>query len=122
MRQFEVQKKKRSTPGDDNDDTNLPDLEPMGGSLDDDIDEEEIDVDEMPDLVDFDADEDADIDEDDEIENVFKDMSQEEKVRWAANVKPVRTAIHKVSNFRIPRRRIQLLTLYPGASHQFQDH
>lgn len=127
LRQFEVQKKKNGNAPDNDDETNpFPFLGPLGGGLDDDDTADERDAElvnpnELPDLVDGDTDDNEanEKDEDEEIIDVFRNMGEEAREKWANNVKPVRTAIHKVSHIRLGRTSTELIRTV-GLADQLQ--
>ena len=69
----------------------------MDANSDDEADEELPDLEDLPEIIGDDDDgEKAEMDEE-EIVNVFGTLTEEEQERWKDDVKPIRSALHKVS-------------------------
>lgn len=99
LRQFEKRKgkKKKRTENDDSDFEDLPLLGLVDANSDDEADEELPDLEDLPEIIGDDDDgEKAEMDEE-EIVNVFGTLTEEEQERWKDDVKPIRSALHKVS-------------------------
>lgn len=110
IRQFEKKKGKKKTRKDDDDDPDYNDLPLLESVIvdeesDDECDnaEEDPDQDEIPGLIDIDNDNDGAEEaakDEEEIINVFETLTVEEQERWKVEVKPIRSALHKVSTNR----------------------
>ena len=107
IRQFEKKKGKKKTRKDNDDDPDYNDLPLLESVIvdeesDDECDnaEEDPDQDEIPGLIDIDDDDDGAEEaakDEEEIINVFETLTVEEQERWKVEVKPIRSALHKVS-------------------------
>jgi hypothetical protein len=101
LHQFEKKKgkKKNRTDGVDEipDFDELPLLEPIDADSDNEDDDEDLpDLEDLTDMVD-DEDEEKVVMDEEEIVNVFETLTEEEQMRWKAEVKPLRSALYKVS-------------------------
>jgi hypothetical protein len=106
IREFERKKGKKKTCTDDNDDPDfddLPLLESVIAADESDNDGsnmgEEPDDSEIPGLIDTDDDGDREeaVNDEEEIINVFETLTVDKRERWKAEVKPLLTALYKVS-------------------------
>jgi len=106
IRQFERKKGKKKTRTDDNDDPDFDDLPLLESVIADeesdndgnDVGEEPDDL-EIPGLIDIDDNDDGEeaVRDKEEIINVFETLTVDEQEHWKAEVKPIRTALYKVS-------------------------
>jgi len=104
LRQFEKKKGNKKKCTDDDNETpdfdELPLLEPLADSEDSDSDVDDNDLPELEELsesIDEEEGEERAARDEEEIVNVFQTMTNEEQERWKAEVKPIRSALHKVS-------------------------
>jgi len=105
--QFERKKGKKKTRKDNDCDPDYNDLPLLESVIvdeesDDECDnaDEEPDQDEIPGLIDIEDDDDGAeeaVKDEEEIINVFETLTVEEQERWKVEVKPIRSALHKVS-------------------------
>lgn len=103
LHQFEKRKgnKKKCTDNDNNtsDFEDVPLLEPIGDhDINDDGESDLFDLDELPELVNEEGDEGEKAEKDEEeIVNIFGTLTIEEQECWKEEVKPIRSALYKVS-------------------------
>ena len=105
--QFERKKGKKKTRKDNGDDPDYNDLPLLESIIVDEESEdecdnvdEEPDQDEIPGLIDIEDDDDGAEEaakDEEEIINVFETLTIEEQEHWKVEVKPIRSALHKVS-------------------------
>ena len=104
LRQFEKKKGNKKKRTDDKNETpdfdELPLLEPL--DADDEDSDSDVDDNDLPELeelsepIDEEKGEERAASDEKEIVNVFQTMTDEEQERWKAEVKPIRSALHKV--------------------------
>jgi hypothetical protein len=103
--QFERKIGKKKTRKDNNDDPDFDNLLLLEAVVadeecDDEWDNADEDLDEIPGLIDIDDDDDGAEEaakDEEEIINVFETLTVDEQERWKVEVKPIRSALHKVS-------------------------
>lgn len=105
MRQFDKKKGKKQKRTDSDNETpdfdELPLLEPIDADNEDtdsDADDDDLpELEELTETIDEEEEGEKAVRDEEEIVNVFQTMTDEEQQRWKAEVKPIRSALHKVS-------------------------